>query len=549
MSKKQVFWVFFLLIIPLFVQGVFDHPLWNQDEGFVAEVGREMYLSGDVVVPRLAGEPFVEKPPLYYVTMVLCYRWLGVTAGAARLPSAVFGFLTILVTYAIAASFGSRRQGLIAAFVLASSSMMFRFSHWCVVDSAVCLFTALAFYFFLRAYKSESGKLLWYLGFYASFALAFMSKGIIAPVMIGVAILSLLIWDGNLREIGRMRIWAGIPLVAVIIGPWLYLLWHMGGPELFRNFAIDNNLGRFLGLVGGKYATEHPQGFFYYWSDFLGNFLPWTPVFFPSVIWAFKQARNRENPMNCFYRFMLAGFFINILMQSFSSTKRGVYILPLYPFAALVIAGWVEELLQGRTPFQWERVFLWIQAVVICVVPVGIVAAGIWFNVINVVVLGILGVAFIGSAVFVFMALRAGKLANMAKSISVQLVLTYSLFIWLVFPVISPYKHFIPFFEKLAMMAHPNDVIAVYRDLGESDIGQCCITLNRIPVLVKDMKGLGNLFRINDRRVFILVNQKDMPPLKKYIEEGRMKVVFSQCIQNPLTPKKKREMFCLSNRW
>jgi len=149
-----------LLTLPLFVQGVFDHPLWINDEGHVAEIGREMFLSGDVIVPRLGGQPFVEKPPLYFVVMGICYRWFGITPGAARLPSAIFGFLTVLVVYGIAAAQGRPQQGLLAAFLLASVFMMFRFAHWCVVDSAVCFFTTLGFYFFFTRIPNHTQKIV-----------------------------------------------------------------------------------------------------------------------------------------------------------------------------------------------------------------------------------------------------------------------------------------------------------------------------------------------------------------------------------------------------
>ena len=42
--------------------GVFDHTVWTPDEPRVAEIGRAMAVSADLVVPTLGGEPFLEKP-------------------------------------------------------------------------------------------------------------------------------------------------------------------------------------------------------------------------------------------------------------------------------------------------------------------------------------------------------------------------------------------------------------------------------------------------------------------------------------------------------
>ncbi|HPS94083.1 MAG TPA: glycosyltransferase family 39 protein, partial [Deltaproteobacteria bacterium] len=53
--------VLFLFLIP----GI-NHGLWRPDEPRVAGTCAEMARTGDYVVPYLNGEPFLEKPPLYY---------------------------------------------------------------------------------------------------------------------------------------------------------------------------------------------------------------------------------------------------------------------------------------------------------------------------------------------------------------------------------------------------------------------------------------------------------------------------------------------------
>ena len=43
-----------------------SNELWTPDEPRDAAIGRAMWESGDWIVPRLNGEPFLEKPPLYW---------------------------------------------------------------------------------------------------------------------------------------------------------------------------------------------------------------------------------------------------------------------------------------------------------------------------------------------------------------------------------------------------------------------------------------------------------------------------------------------------
>jgi len=546
MNNRHPFLLLVLLTLPLFVQGVFDHPLWLNDEGHVAEIGREMYLSGDVVVPRLDGEPFLEKPPLYFMVMSLSYRCFGITPGAARLPSAIFGFLTVLVVYAIGAAQGCRRLGLLAAFLLATTSMIFRFSHWCVVDSAVCFFTTLAYYTFLRAYHATTRKLGWYLAFYVAFALAFMSKGLIAPVMIGVAICALLLWENNVRELRYMGLWAGLPLVVLIIGPWLYLLWDVGGTDLFRNFLIDNNLGRFSATISQRYP-EHTRSFFYYFGDFQGNFLPWTPLLFPALFWGFWQTRTPSTPTRTLYRFLLAGFFMNLLLFSFSTTKRGVYILPLYPLVTVCVGGWLAELLDGRKPMKGERFFLWLQVGLLALTPL-LILVGLWIYAPkpHSLILILLGLVFLGFIIFTRWAYRAHRIWLAIITLGVQTVLTYSVVVWLVFPVISPHKHFVDYFEQLAKQLQPGDFIATFRGIHEANLGQACITLNRRIPDIKDPRRIATILNQQSRRVFVLVEGWHYDELKPLLPT-HLAVFCSQSMEDPLSHSKKWVLRCFTN--
>jgi 4-amino-4-deoxy-L-arabinose transferase-like glycosyltransferase len=78
--------------------GIGNHHIWPFDEAFVAEIAREMHVSGDLVVPALGGRPFLEKPPLHYAAIDAAYGLFGVTPFAARLPSALAASLALGVT-------------------------------------------------------------------------------------------------------------------------------------------------------------------------------------------------------------------------------------------------------------------------------------------------------------------------------------------------------------------------------------------------------------------------------------------------------------------
>src|SRR5258706_3989362 len=124
--------------------GIGSHSLWSPDEPTGAAVGRAMLDSGDLIVPRLNGEPFLEKPPLYWWVQVAAFRALGILDAVARVPSALFSALTLLVAYAIGRRLGGRRQGMMALVVLGTTVVFVQNLGRVGVDPALTFYVALA---------------------------------------------------------------------------------------------------------------------------------------------------------------------------------------------------------------------------------------------------------------------------------------------------------------------------------------------------------------------------------------------------------------------
>jgi len=72
----------------LFMMGLRDHTLWDYHEPYVGGIIREMTTSGNWVVPTLNGQPFLEKPPLFYLFGAMVCSVIGhFQPWALRLPS------------------------------------------------------------------------------------------------------------------------------------------------------------------------------------------------------------------------------------------------------------------------------------------------------------------------------------------------------------------------------------------------------------------------------------------------------------------------------
>ncbi|GAF95834.1 unnamed protein product, partial [marine sediment metagenome] len=76
-----------LLIVALavLVPGTIGVSLVDRDEGWYAQVCREMLESGDWLIPRYLGEVWLAKPPLLYWLVTMSYSLFGVGEWQARL--------------------------------------------------------------------------------------------------------------------------------------------------------------------------------------------------------------------------------------------------------------------------------------------------------------------------------------------------------------------------------------------------------------------------------------------------------------------------------
>jgi 4-amino-4-deoxy-L-arabinose transferase-like glycosyltransferase len=337
------------LAIPFFALGISNHGVWTADEPRVAEIGREMALSGNWAVPTLNRRPFLEEPPLYYAAVAAVFRVTGIHSDrVVRIPSALFAFGGALGLFFLGRKLFGPATGFAASFVLATCGEYFRVAHWVIVDSALTCFVILSLTFFMFAYLSHehtARRLVYYILCYVSCALAFYAKGFVGVAIPGLAILSFLLLDRNLKEIPRMRLWLGAVIFLLLTLPWFFALWLHGGPEYLKVFLVHNHLERFAGGTSG-----HAQPFYYYLTQFPTAFLPWSlllvPVLFRGfrAVWAGQPGDTARKGL----LFALCWFVAGFVFLSAASTKRALYLMPILAPISLCTAWYMGETIRGH---------------------------------------------------------------------------------------------------------------------------------------------------------------------------------------------------------
>jgi 4-amino-4-deoxy-L-arabinose transferase-like glycosyltransferase len=96
-----------LLAIVFVGPGLLSHDPWKSLDAITIEIAHQMVVTGDWLVPRLAGEPWMSQSPLYYWVGGLLGKLLGPLIpfhGAVRLASALFMLAALAAIYFAARS-------------------------------------------------------------------------------------------------------------------------------------------------------------------------------------------------------------------------------------------------------------------------------------------------------------------------------------------------------------------------------------------------------------------------------------------------------------
>jgi 4-amino-4-deoxy-L-arabinose transferase-like glycosyltransferase len=320
-----------LLCLAWLIPGLVGHDPWKPDEAYSFGLVYHMLQTGDWVVPTLAGEPFMEKPPLFYITAALFakgFGWLLPLHDAGRLASGFYMALTFLLVGLTARELHGERKGWLAVLILLGSVGLIERAHQLLTDVSQLTGFALALYGLALSVRRPVLGGVW-LG--AGVGVAFMSKGLLAPGCFGLLCLAL----PAIFPIWRTRNYVTtLAIAALAIAPFL-LVWpwllYQRSPELFQEWLWTNNFGRFMGRnqLGPKSVP----------GQYLGILIWYAMPAWPLAAWAVwsKRRELRDTPG---LHLPLTAFLVIFTVLSVSRDARDLYAMPtLVPLALLAVPG------------------------------------------------------------------------------------------------------------------------------------------------------------------------------------------------------------------
>lgn len=323
--------------------------LWDIDEGNNAEAAREMYVSGNWIVPTFNYELRVDKPALLYWFQAGAYHLFGVNEFSARLPSALAALACLLLAYELGRFMFSAATGLLGALVLSTCLLFCGAAHFANPDALLNACTLLTFLFFWRDFeRGGSGWLAW-CGVSSGFAV--LAKGPVGLVLPGSVIVLFLICAGQWRRCFRKQLLFGVLLFVLVAAPWYIWVGTETRGEFLKGFLLKHNVGRFL-----EPMENHGGPVVYYVVILLAGFAPWS-IFFAATGWHAWKGRlpeQSDRPRDMRYRFLGCWMLVYLAFFTVSRTKLPNYVLPLYPPLALVTAHFLDRWRRGEvTPPAW----------------------------------------------------------------------------------------------------------------------------------------------------------------------------------------------------
>jgi 4-amino-4-deoxy-L-arabinose transferase-like glycosyltransferase len=336
--------------------------LVGPDEPRYAWIARAMSETGDWVTPRLYGQPWFEKPILYYWAAALGFHLHLPAEWAARLPSAISALAAALAVGWLGwTHYGNdarieRSPALLAPLLFISSVAAVGFARAATPDMLFSASLTLAMASAASALRcagllrtadavSEARRtdFLPLILFGAFIGLAVLAKGPAAIVLAGGA---LLLWALSTRQ-WRATFRFAHPLAFVafcaVALPW-YVVCALRNPEFLRIFLFQHNFERYLTPL-----FQHRQPFWFFGPIVLLALLPWTMLLWPAAREGLRVWRERSWTDSPGF-FFACWAIVPVVFFSFSQSKLPGYILPAIPPLVLLCAVGAARAFDGKRP-------------------------------------------------------------------------------------------------------------------------------------------------------------------------------------------------------
>lgn len=361
---NKALWIVAVLAIVLTMPALGLADFYSKGEPREAIVAYTMLEHGNWILPINNGGDIPYKPPFFHWCIALCSLLQGyVSEFTSRLPSAI-----ALVLMAVGGfRFFARRRGvglaLIATVLTLTAFEVHRAGTNCRVDMVNTAFMVGALYLMYAWWERGKHALPWLAILCMSgAALTKGPVGILLPCFV-MGVFMLTQRENVWSAFWRMALTALCAMVLPLL--WYYAAWQQGGDEFLR-LVKEENVDRLLGKMSYE---SHENPFWYNFVTLITGWLPYTLMLLCSLFvlpWKqFSKTRLVQSirKADSLQVFTWLSFGLILFFYCIPKSKRSVYLLPCYPFMAMLMAQYIVWLMSNKKDVVLKA-FVWIMAAI-----------------------------------------------------------------------------------------------------------------------------------------------------------------------------------------
>jgi 4-amino-4-deoxy-L-arabinose transferase-like glycosyltransferase len=332
--------------------------LVGPDEPRYAWIARNMAETGDWITPRLYGQPWFEKPILYYWCSAAGFKIFHSPELAARMPSAQAALIAAVTIAFLTWLFYGLETAWFSLLIFPTTVAAAAFARAATPDMLFtsCLTIALAGATGI-AYRAGALRELALdapplirsevpdrIAFGAGLGFATLAKGPAALILAGGGIGMWICATRKWKLAPKYFHPISIAAFALIALPW-YVLCAVRNPAFVRTFLLLHNFERYMTPV-----FQHRQPVWYFGPIILMAALPWTALFAGVICQGIRMFRSDAYKDSPGFFFACWAIF-TVLFFSFSQSKLPGYILPAIPPLGILLAVAAARAMHNRSLF------------------------------------------------------------------------------------------------------------------------------------------------------------------------------------------------------
>ena len=330
-----------LVAIAVFVLSCnLNYPLFEPDEARNAQIGLEIYETGQWMTLKLNGENYWDKPPLVGWATAASYHMFGVNQLSTRLPCTLSAFMTVIVLFGLGKRIVGTRAAWIGSLLILLSVGFVLAGRYLTMDAAL---TFCSTSFALSAFLAiRDRKRSWLVCASIACGLGMLAKGPVIGVLCLPPLLTIIWLSGERPWLKRLDWFFLFAPAIAIASPWFIAMSIAFFPDFALYFFWKHHVVRFSD------AFNHREPWWYYIPiTFLVMYpgsvlLPSLVKFLASGKAANRMLRTREMGFLTLFACWVIGFF------SISESKLPTYILPAFPMICLMIGAMLDVTVFSR---------------------------------------------------------------------------------------------------------------------------------------------------------------------------------------------------------